>query len=330
MDPRALVVVAAIAGAALLQGRVGEANAERRANDFRYTPDPSVMKVVAGAHRSTMADLLWLRALPDMARPLADKAMKRRWITGAAEAITDLEPTFGTVYWYAAAHLVLDREDRNVAAAIALLEKGVRHNPESAGMHVKLTMEYFEHRKDRDKAIEHLEIASKLPGCDSLTLAMLASLKVKDHADLVAIAVWADALEGTPPGRSRAVVEYELWRTKRLIAERAAKEFEARHRAPPGKPSDLAEPGLVDPVALPMVLDGLQIDAKGLPRYERLDELDRQCRILRSDEECSRFRDENSRWPSEDEWKAFTGPLPAPPAGRRWRYADGKLTLASE
>ena len=64
-----LVAVAGIAGAALLQGRVGAENAARRANDFRYTPDPKMVRVLAGGDRSAFADALWLSDLPDMSRP---------------------------------------------------------------------------------------------------------------------------------------------------------------------------------------------------------------------------------------------------------------------
>ena len=88
-DPRLLVVLGAIAGAAWLQGDLGEANAERRQNDFRYTPDRDVARVLSMGHRSTMADSLWLRALPDFARQFDDKG---RIMSRISELCTKFAP----------------------------------------------------------------------------------------------------------------------------------------------------------------------------------------------------------------------------------------------
>ena len=322
-----LVAAAAIAGAALLQGRVGAENATRRANDFRYTPDPRVMRVLAGGDRSACADALWLSALPDMARPFEDKALKRRWIAGATGVITDLEPTFGTVYGYGAAHLNL--VDRNPDEAIALLSKGIEKNPDSAGLHVALAMVYFEFKKDRAKTIDLLQKASVMPGIDSLSLAMLASLLKDTHDDFAALAVWAKQLDTAPNAKVRTICEYELWRTKALIAGRAAREFTAARGRPPANAEELRDPKLISATALDVVLEGLTFDANGRPQYERLLELDREQVVLKADSYVAGLASDLGRLPTAEEFFAKFGELPAPGPGRKWVYADGKLSLAA-
>jgi hypothetical protein len=331
MDARLLVVLAGIGGAAAMQRDIGDANAERRANDFRYTPNPRVMKVVAGAHRSSLADVLWLRALPDMAREFNDRDMKRRWIVGATDVVTDLEPSFGTVYEFGAAHLSApDNKNRNVDAAIALLQKGVRENPQSAGLHIALAMQYFMSKKDKARAIEELEVASELPGCDDLSMAMLASLKVKGHQDVAALGYWEKTLQDTSGKRARVAVEYEYWRTKKLIADRAAHEFRAQRGAAPAKPDDLRDPKLIDTAVIDAVLDGAEIDAAGLVRYARLDELERQKKTMQAEEWCAGFHDQEGRWPTEEEYVRLFGWPTKAPQGSRWTYADGKVALVRE
>lgn len=332
MDPRLLLVVGGIAGAAALQGPIGESNAARRANDFRYTPDPRVMEVVAGAHRSTFADLLWLRALPDMARPFNDRALKKRWIAGATEVITDLEPSFFTVYAYGSAHLNI--VDRNPEEAIKLLTKGIEKNPDSAGLYVALAMVHYEFAKDKAagkaKAIELLEKASTMPGIDSLSLAMLASLKVDEHDDFAALAVWARNLEQAPNRRARVVCEYELWRTKQLIADRAIREFKKAHGRPPKSPDEIRDPKLIDPKSIDVVLEGMTLDAQGFARYERLVVLEREKVLDQAPNVVAAFQEGEGRLPTEAEFLRSFGKLPEPGPGKKWLYADGKLSLVGE
>jgi tetratricopeptide (TPR) repeat protein len=323
-----LVALAGVAGAASLQGAVGAENAARRANDFRYTPDPKVMRVLAGGDRSACADMLWLSALPDMARPFEDRALKKRWIAAATDVITDLEPTFATVYGYGAAHLNL--VDRNPDEAIALLSKGIAKNPDSAGLHVALAMVYYEYKKDKAKAVELLEKASVLPGIDSLSLAMLASLRVDERDDFTALAVWAKQLDGAPNANVRTICEYELWRTKALIAARASREFAAAHGRPPADAAELRDPKLISASALDVVLEGLTVDAKGRPHYEHLDELDRRQIVLKAESYVAGLASYLGRLPTADEFFLKFGQLPDPGPGRRWEYADGRLSLVAK
>ena len=329
MASRILLVAAlGIAGAACLQGRVGAENAARRANDFRYTPDPDVMRVLAGGDRSACADMLWLSALPDMARPFEDRALKKRWIAGATDVITDLEPTFATVYGYGAAHLNL--VDRNPDEAIALLSKGIRNNPDCAGLYVTLAMVHYEFKKDKARTIELLEQASELPGIDSLSLAMLASLKVDGRDDFTALAVWAKQLDAAHNASVRTICEYELWRTKALIAGRASREFAATHGRPPADASELRDPKLISASALDVVLEGLTFDAKGRPQYERLAQLDREQIVLKADNYVTGLASGMGRLPTADEFLAGFGQLPDPGPGKKWVYADGKLSLVDD
>ena len=48
-----VVIAAGIVGGILLQAPLGQTNADRRRNDFRYTPDVDVMRVLSFGHRST-------------------------------------------------------------------------------------------------------------------------------------------------------------------------------------------------------------------------------------------------------------------------------------
>ncbi|MCE9638412.1 MAG: hypothetical protein K8T90_22145 [Planctomycetes bacterium] len=323
MDAR-LIVVAGIAAAAWMQGPAGAHNEERRRNDFRYTPDPAVVLVAAGAHKSTAADLLWLRTLPDMSKEFADPVLKARWIDNSLESITDLEPSFMTVYDFGQAYLTyLDRRAKGAAdRAIALLEKGIRANPDSSGLHVRLAMIHFLEKHDRAKTIEILGRASVMPGFDSLSANMLTTLMAKQRDDAFALRYWVDRMEeGTP--EMRRVATLHFWRTKNEIARRAAREFKQATGHAASAASDLNDPKLLQPEAIPAILDGLEFAPDGMPRYPKLFDLEIADFAQSAEAWARTFHDSEGRWPKLDEFES----LPAAPAGKAWRFSDGKMTL---
>lgn len=326
-DARPLVVVAGIAAIAWLQGTAGDANSLRRRSDFRYTPDPRVIRVVAGAHRSTTADLLWLRTMPDLGRDFADVELKTRWIDNSLAAITDLEPSFMTVYDFGQAYLThLDKRTKGAAdRAIALLQKGIDKNPDVAGLRIRQAMIWFLEKKDRAKTIEVLQAASTLPDFDSLSAGMLTGLLAHDRADVLALAYFARLMEQSS-GEMHRVAELNLWRVKAAIARRATIDFKAAHGRPPAKPSDLADPKLIERDAIELVLQGLEIDAAGVPRYARAIEMENEEIIVQADRWARQFRDESGHWPTLDDFKSSGFGLPAPPEGQTWQVVEGKLS----
>lgn len=332
IDPRPLVVAAGIGAAAWLQGPAGESATLRGRNDFRYTPDPRIVRVVAGAHRSSAADLLWLRTLPDLSQEFADVARKARWIDNSLDAITDLEPTFGTVYDFGQSYLFNPARPtpESVARAEKLLRKGIDRNPRSAGLWVRLAMVYyFADGADRRRTIAALQAASLLPGFDSLSAAMLSSLLAKQRDDVPALAYWAGLLEkGTPAMRRRA--ELLLWRTKLTIAARAARQFEQENGRKPATPAEIATPSLVDAQVVAVILEGLEITPEGAPGYPHLDDLEHMDEIRGAEEWARRFRDDAGRWPTMDEFAEQRFRLRKPPAGKRWSFEGGELTLVGE
>jgi hypothetical protein len=196
---------------------------------------------------------------------------------------------------------------------------------------VALAMVYYEFKKDKAKTIELLDKASTMPDIDSISLAMLAAMKVDAHDDFVAIAYWAQTLESAPNAKTRTVCEYELWRTKRLIANRASRDYQAAHdKTPPKTADDVRDPKLMDPKVFDLVLTDLVYDGKGVASYARFDELERKVRIFQAEDWVAAFREGEDRAPTEEEFFRNFGDLPDAPDGKKWKYADGALSLVAK
>ena len=281
LDWRLGIALAGITGGVLLQGPLGDANAERRRNDFRYTPDPLMARILSFGHRSTLADAMWLRALPDFARDFEDKRLKERWLGGVLDVVTDLDPTFYTAYSYGSTYLSL--VNRQSDRAIALLERGVekfdeleaqdgRQYPAQTRLLVDTAMAYWMYKKDRARTLAYLDRAVERPDCDFLTRNMRIGLALQEEDDLLALTYAAQLLEHQNPDvRQKAALDFAF--TRRNIARREAREFAERAGRQPESVDEVrAAADLADEIK-GLVFDGLVLDDDGVvqsPEYERL------------------------------------------------------------
>ena len=345
-DPRLLIVLGAIAGAAWIQGDLGDANAVRRQNDFRYTPDGDVARVLSLGHRSTIADALWLRALPDFAREFDDKPLKERWLNGVFDVVTDLDPTFYTAYQYGSTYLSLI--NRQADSAIALLEQGVatyeqleeldgRLYPAGTRLRIDLAMAYWMYKPDeRATAIHHLEIAVARPDCDHLTRNMLVGLKLKNGEDLLALSYSAQLLDHQNP-QIRESAERELELTKLRIARRTQREFREAEGRDPTSIEELQEHAGLEPELAQMVFQSVRMEPDGTLRSDRYEEL-RQQSTIRSMEWAADiyFRDAGEWPPIEWFFDATRNALLVLtsrdiPAGKQFVIdANGRVSLVDE
>lgn len=293
------------------------------------------MRIVAGAHRCSASDLIWLRTFSDMSREFGDPKAKAKWLAASLEVVTDLDPGFGRPYEVGHAYLLtLARAAGGGAdAAVRLLEKAARNNPTEAGPLVYLAMVHHMERRDRAATLDCLRRAKDLNGFDSASAAMLSKMLADERDDVTAIRYWLESMTvGTAEMKRRA--ELGLFGTKGEIVRRAVRDYTARNGKPPSRARDLADPSLIEAPVIDVVLDGLATNADGTlvlpPRYERASEL-RYVEIeLGVERWCRVYRDERGRWPTLDDIQSCDEPLPKPPDGKRWRVEDGNVELVDE
>jgi hypothetical protein len=247
----------------------------------------------------------------------------------AFEAITDLEPTFGTVYGFGEAYLTLPGRGNaiSIERAIKLLEKGHRENPQSAGMLVRLAMIHWLEKKDRAKAMEYLRKAQSLPDMDSLSNQMLATLEAEQRDDLIALGRWRDFLDkGDEEMRERNALQF--YNLKLKIADRAYRDFAKKHGRPPASPEELRDPELIQPgLATDIVLSDLEL-ANGKPRYARQEELMLAATKRFVGRHARTFREERGRWPTLPElFEDESVRLPPAPPGQDWVLTGDRLEL---
>jgi tetratricopeptide (TPR) repeat protein len=305
-----------------LQGPIGRANAARRVDDFQFMPDPTFLKVVAGAHQSSAADLVWLSALPNMSKQFDDKervARKRKWLEAVLNTITEVEPSWYTPYEYGSHYVTLGLRDHEFA--IEILQKGVARNPDHTNLLRLLGLQYFD-TGDHKSALHYLERAASQPDCDLLTMAQVDAMRVRGGSDAVALARWIPMLEHKNKLFAE-LAERNLENIKKQIVIRAKKEYEVRHGAPPTSLDDLREEGLIDPSVVDPVLAGATLDAEGKLDFPRLSELNLRNTLRASSRWCMAFRNEAGRDATLEDVMGGIGNPGRPPKGKRWALING-------
>ncbi|MFQ5513073.1 MAG: hypothetical protein ACE5FG_01445 [Myxococcota bacterium] len=245
--PLALTALIALLGWGLhqtnlmLEGRIQQRG---QPGELGPLPDGKVLRVLSLGFDRLVADLFWLRTIyyvgdPEVAKVGYPEAAR------LAELVTDIDPGFRTVYSAMNGVLTVLRHDPD--AAIALLEKGIRHI-RWWKLHFLLGFNYFWDRGEWRRAAEQMEIAAELGGPPHLSL-LAARLYTRGGEPETAMAFVAARLRELEPGDERERLSKrfaELWVLRDLRAiDAAIGRFRETRGTPPDGIADLLEAGLL-------------------------------------------------------------------------------------
>jgi tetratricopeptide (TPR) repeat protein len=243
-----LVLVLVVAAAAI--SRVAFTLDERRysgdvVEELTYFPSGKFLKVADLGFDALVADVMWCRAIQyygahrktDQAYPLAEHIFSM---------ITDLDPQFVSAYRFGA--IVLSEDVGASGAAIDLLRKGIRSNPETWEIPFDLGFLYFVKRNDWAKAAHYFRLASRVENSPEIAKRFTAFAYNKAGKTEVARALWEQLYASTGNRVIRdaaelAIKDIDLDVTLERLSELVAR-FHRSTGSFPGKLSDLVRAGL--------------------------------------------------------------------------------------
>lgn len=159
-----ILCIISIAGFTLMQWQIDrmKASRQRLGEKLIYIPSGQFIKTASLGFHVVLADLLWTRAVLYFGEHLnTDKDY--RWLYDILDAVTTLDPSNTLAYRFGGSLLSLEAND--VKKSIALLEKGVRNNPDKDWkIYLLLGFNYFYYLEDYGMAAMYLEKARSLPG----------------------------------------------------------------------------------------------------------------------------------------------------------------------
>jgi tetratricopeptide (TPR) repeat protein len=197
-------------------------------------PDGKVLRVLSLGFDRLVADLFWLRTVNYMGDERADE-LGYPAAADLAELVTDIDPEFRTAY--SLMNTVLIVLSPQTDAAIALLDKGIRHI-DWWKLHFLQGFNYFYEKGDYRRGADHIRLAASKPG-SPVYLARLAARLYAGAGDLETALEFVQARlahadsEGEREGLAQRVRDLRIARDLRDLNTAIEAYVAAHDEAPP-------------------------------------------------------------------------------------------------
>lgn len=276
-------VTQALCGLVLLAGASGllhvldqERTAVARAEQLAYLPKGDYLKLAVLGYRQVVADLIWLQAVQHIGAK-RDTQLGYTWTYHAVDVLTDLDPTFVPPYQATGLFLgvLVGRHDEG----LAILSKGLRHNPSNWQLPFLAGYISYYERCDAVGAGEFFRIAAQVPGSPSY-LPQLAARMTVESGDPTAALEFLDRFSRSVA--DERVREALYRRMKEIVQEQdlrfleeSIRRYRLKYGQTPAKVEDLMLHGIipqlpVDPLGGQYEIDGLTGAVSASSKRDRL------------------------------------------------------------
>ena len=224
----------------------GQRTAVARAEQLAYLPKGEYLKLAVLGYRQVVADLIWLQAVQHIGAK-RDTQRGYSWTYHAVDVLTDLDPTF--VPPYQATGLFLGVLVGRQEEGLAILDKGIRHNPSSWQLPFLAGYVSYYELCNPVAGGEYLRIAARVPGSPAY-LPQLAARMTVESGDPTAALEFLDRFSRSVT--DERVREALLQRMKEIVQEKdlrfleeSIRRYRAKYGQPPAKLEDLMLHGII-------------------------------------------------------------------------------------
>jgi hypothetical protein len=217
-----------------------------RALELAYLPKGEYLRIAVLGYRQIASDLIWLKAVQHFGEP-RQTAQGWLWAYHATDVVTDLDPKF--VFAYQAGGTILGVWAGRPHESIALLTKGMRHNPEIWQLPFFVGYDYFFELHDFRNAAEYFRIAAALPGAPDYLPKLAARMTVEAGDPQAALEFLERLSAQTQDERLREGLAHRM---KEVVAERdirfleeGMRRYKMRYKKWPARLEDLVRGGII-------------------------------------------------------------------------------------
>lgn len=180
-----------VAGAGFVHGGMKQRLSRPPSDELLYYPSGLLVRQASLGYETAAADVAWLRGIQYYGEHrLTDQ--KYELIGHVMSIVTDLDPRFLEPYIFGA--LVLSQELKRTDEGLALLEKGMRANPESWLLAFEAGFIHYVCRHDNEAAARYFVRASRMPGHPEYVDRFAAFATQKSGNTGMAILLWKRVL----------------------------------------------------------------------------------------------------------------------------------------
>ena len=201
-------------------------------------PPPAALRAASLGYRGMMADLVWLLTIQYLGGHLTtDRRVPE--LRRLVDTVVELDPHFIEAYTLGALFLGYTADD--LAGAIALLERGVPHNPARWELPHDLARAYYLDLKDYPKALHWFQVTDRMPGRPPYVPRLIARLHAATGQLETALELWEALRESATSDWAREIADREIAKLKRQPARSRTHEAAGAPgsdvRTQPGSPS---------------------------------------------------------------------------------------------
>lgn len=236
---------------------------EATLEEILYLPSGKMLKRMSLGYSNLLADIYWTRAVQYFGNKHEQHSTRYDLLAPLLEITTDLDPHLIPAYQTGSIFLSLPEGARQPDKAVALLEKGIRENPEYWQLYFTLGFIHYIDRRDYKAAEEAFRKGSEVPGALGWMKVMAARMAEHSGDIGTAMALWKGIYDTNTGKEVRANAAGHLLS---LQADAGIEElgrrvlyFREKTGALPSRWSDLVRAGLLpgipqDPTGTPYVL----------------------------------------------------------------------------
>jgi hypothetical protein len=265
----AALIVTLTTGVVLLQiDRERRFRAADRVEEILYVSSPAAIGRMALSYDAMVADLYWIRAVQHYGRTKLANDPRRRYelLYPMLDLTTSLDPYFSKAYRFGAIFLAEKppagpgRSD----LSIALLQKGLRAQPNRWEFAYDLGFVHYWHLQDYSRAAEWFQRAADIEGAPIWLEPMAAVTLAKGGDRATSRRIWSEVARSAPEASSwvREQAQFRLVQLDAMdqidLLENVVKEYERRTGSLPSTWDEMVRTGF---------LRGVPVDPHGFP-YE--------------------------------------------------------------
>ncbi|HEX9110145.1 MAG TPA: tetratricopeptide repeat protein [Terriglobales bacterium] len=282
-----VVLLFCLAGSVFLLRRLDQMRTTATLEEILYLNSPKWVKRLSLGYDGLLADIYWTRAVQYFGSHHVEKAKDYNLLSPLLEITTALDPKLIVAYQFGANFLGpkpplgAGQPDK----AVALLEYGIRNNPDNWKLYYELGFFYYMEEKDYAKAAEAFERGIKVPNSHPFLRVLAAQMAQHAGEFDTARMLWYTTYQSTTEAqiRQNAVEHLQALRVDEDVTrlEEVVAKYRQQTGDVPATISDLERVGLIrgtpmDPTDRPYKLtsdgrievqdpDRIPFITKGLP-----------------------------------------------------------------
>jgi hypothetical protein len=284
------VMVLSLATAVLFLQHIDRLRQGATLEEVLYVPSPRVLKAMSLGYTGLMADIYWTRAVQYFGAKHRAHAEQYRLLAPLLDITTTLDPHLIVAYRFGSTFLTQKPPDGagDPGAAVALIERGIRANPDTWELYFELGFVKYMDLHDPAGAAQAFERGAQISHSHPFLRVLAAAMAQHAGERAVARALWMTTYQSSDDAmiRENAVkhlraldMDEEVERVQQIVDE-----FTKRTGAPPQSLAELVRAGYLseipgdpfghplkivngrvevpDPSALPFITQGLPPGSK--------------------------------------------------------------------